>query len=173
MPPKSVLFVCLGNICRSPSAEAVMKKIIKNQSFSIHLDSAGTANYHTGSPPDERAIFVGKSLGYDLTALQARQVNQQDFYEFDVIFAMDENNFKDLQKIKPTDATAQVMMFDKTAIADPIMAMCRILRPCFCILSKQAKIGYKSGVVETIMNEIKNHRILKDHDLSTNNTMAL
>lgn len=119
MPPKSVLFVCLGNICRSPSAEAVMKKIIKNQSFSIHLDSAGTANYHTGSPPDERAIFVGKSLGYDLTALQARQVNQQDFYEFDVIFAMDENNFKDLQKIKPTDATAQVMMFDKIAIADP------------------------------------------------------
>lgn len=119
MHPKSVLFVCLGNICRSPSAEAVMTKLTKNQGLNIHFDSAGTANYHTGSPPDERAIAVGKSLNYDLSPLRARQVRPDDFYEFDMIFAMDANNFANLQKIMPADATAQVAMFDELAVADP------------------------------------------------------
>lgn len=117
--PKSALFVCLGNICRSPSAEAVMTKLAQNQGLNIRFDSAGTANYHLGKAPDNRAIQVGRSLGFDLSPLRARQVSKQDFYEFEVIFAMDADNLANLQKIAPPDATAKVMMFDDTPIADP------------------------------------------------------
>lgn len=117
--PKSVLFVCLGNICRSPSAEAVMKKLAKNQGLAIDFDSAGTANYHVGEAPDPRAISVGQALGFDLSMLRARQVNRQDFYEFDVLFAMDEQNLANLQKLMPEDATAVVRLFDERAVADP------------------------------------------------------
>ncbi|MDO4897010.1 MAG: low molecular weight protein-tyrosine-phosphatase [Moraxella sp.] len=120
--PKSVLFVCLGNICRSPSAEAVMTKLAKNQGLTISFDSAGTANYHTGEPPDPRAIAVGGRLGYALAHLTARQLTTQDFYEFGVIFAMDNNNLASIQKLKPKDATAQILLFDdfnKKGVADP------------------------------------------------------
>lgn len=117
--PKSALFVCLGNICRSPSAEAIMAKLAQNQGLNIRFDSAGTANYHIGKQPDTRAIQVGRSLGFDLSPLRARQVGKQDFYEFEVIFAMDADNIANLQKIAPPDATATVMMFDDTPIADP------------------------------------------------------
>lgn len=117
--PKSALFVCLGNICRSPSVEAVMTKLAQNQGLNIRFDSAGTANYHIGKAPDDRAIQVGRSLGFDLSPLRARQVSKQDFYEFEVIFAMDADNLANLQKIAPPDATAKVMMFDDTPVADP------------------------------------------------------
>ncbi|WP_432481516.1 low molecular weight protein-tyrosine-phosphatase [Moraxella sp. ZY200743] len=119
MYPTSILFVCLGNICRSPTAEAVMAKHAKKQGLDIRFDSAGVASYHIGSPPDERAITTGNQQGYDLSTLRARQVQQHDFYDFDIIFAMDHNNLKDLQKIMPSDATAQVTMFDDVAVADP------------------------------------------------------
>ncbi|MFL1732466.1 low molecular weight protein-tyrosine-phosphatase [Moraxella oculi] len=119
MLPASILFVCLGNICRSPSAQAVMTQLSKNQGFDIDFDSAGTANYHCGNPPDERALAVGQSLGYDLSNLRARQVCHDDFYEFDFIFAMDVNNLTNLQKMMPSDATAQVLMFDERAVHDP------------------------------------------------------
>lgn len=121
MTPKSVLFVCLGNICRSPSAESVMRKLSQNQGLNISFDSAGTANYHTDESPDPRAIKVGKTLGYELSTLRARQVRLQDFYKFDIIFAMDESNLANLHKLRPSDATAQVELFDPTgkAVADP------------------------------------------------------
>lgn len=120
-PPKSVLFVCLGNICRSPSAESVMRKLSQNQGLNIAFDSAGTANYHTNEKPDVRAIKVGQSLGYDLTSLRARQVRADDFYQFDLILAMDESNLANLQKLQPTDGTARLELFDPTgqAVADP------------------------------------------------------
>ena len=118
-PPSAVLFVCLGNICRSPSAEAVMTHIAKNSGLNTRFDSAGTASYHIGNTPDLRAIQIGKNLGYDLSTLRARQVNQQDFYDFDIIFAMDKSNLTNLHKIMPKDATANVMMFDNVAVDDP------------------------------------------------------
>lgn len=119
MQPTSILFVCLGNICRSPSAEAVMTHIARDARLDIRFDSAGTASYHIGHPPDSRAIQVGKNLNYDLSMLRARQVTAQDFYDFDVIFTMDESNLTNLLKIAPIDATAKVMMFDDKAVADP------------------------------------------------------
>ncbi len=121
--PNSVLFVCLGNICRSPSAQAVMGQLAKNQGLSTRFDSAGTAGYHIGERPDPRAIQVGESLGFDLSMLRARQVVKQDFYDFDTIFAMDNANLTDLQKLIPADAGAKVVLFDgqfgNQEVADP------------------------------------------------------
>lgn len=117
--PTSVLFVCLGNICRSPSAEAVMTAKTKNKGLKIRFDSAGTANYHVGSPPDKRAIQAGQKLTYQLTGLRARQVSVQDFYDFDVIFAMDNHNLSDLQRLAPSDGTAHITLFDRLPVADP------------------------------------------------------
>lgn len=87
MLPNSILFVCLGNICRSPSAEAVMRQKISERGLDIHIDSAGTANHHCGEHPDSRAIKAGRKFGYDLSALQARQLSLDDFDKFDIIFA--------------------------------------------------------------------------------------
>ena len=98
--PKSVLLVCLGNICRSPSAEAVLRQKITQKNLDIVLDSAGTAGYHIGEKPDNRAITIERKLGYDLSQLRARQIQWEDFYRFDIIFAMDKNNFNDLQKLQ-------------------------------------------------------------------------
>lgn len=118
-PPKSILFVCLGNICRSPSAQSVMQKQCEEVGLNVVLDSAGVAGYHVGEAPDGRAIEVGRSLGYELSNLRARQVSISDFYEFEMIFAMDNDNLKALQKIMPTDAIAYVRLFDDKAVADP------------------------------------------------------
>lgn len=134
--PNSILFVCLGNICRSPSAEAVFKKLIQNQAPTIRLDSAGTAGYHIGEAPDSRAIHIGQNLGYDLTPLRARQVCEQDFYEFDVIFAMDKSNLANLQKLAPKDATAQILMFDSEPVADPYYGDERDFKAMFTHIEK-------------------------------------
>lgn len=126
--PTSILFVCLGNICRSPAAEAVMAAKIADAHLPIRLDSAGTANYHTGNPPDTRGIKVGRSLGYDLSALRARQVSVADFYEFDQIYAMDDSNLANLTKLRTKAmqnadgrTVADLQLFDPTgkAVADP------------------------------------------------------
>lgn len=128
MIPKSALFVCLGNICRSPSAEAIMRQQCQKAKLNIHLDSAGTAGFHIGESPDPRAIQVGQRLGYDLTTLKARQVSMENFYEFDVIFAMDNNNLKDLKTLHArailyadNRQVATPKLFDPTgkAVADP------------------------------------------------------
>lgn len=119
MMPKSVLFVCLGNICRSPSAQALMMAKAQALGLPIYFDSAGTSGYHAGSPPDERAVYAGEQLGYKLSTLRARQINSSDFYNFDIILAMDTTNLANLRKIQPNDATAQLMMFDGVPVADP------------------------------------------------------
>ena len=101
----SVLFVCLGNICRSPSAEAVFRKLLADQDLqsSIECDSAGTSAWHIGSPPDERAVAVGLQRGVDMRNLRGRQVGKNDFSRFDYILAMDEDNLRHLRGMKPDD----------------------------------------------------------------------
>lgn len=117
-----ILFVCLGNICRSPTAEGVLRA--KAPDFEI--DSAGTANWHTGKSPYGPAIEAAAARNYDLTPLRARQVAPQDFHEFDLILAMDENNLADLKQIQPKNARAEVRLFldfaaetGQTAVPDP------------------------------------------------------
>lgn len=95
--------VCLGNICRSPTAHGVMEKFIKNQGLqdSIHVDSAGTGDYHIGASPDARSLAAAAERGYDLSAQRARQVCESDFGRFDYILAMDRNNLKELRASCP------------------------------------------------------------------------
>ncbi len=98
-----VLMVCLGNICRSPTAHAVFLQRVASAGLQtqIQVDSAGTGDYHIGAAPDARAISAGATRGYDLTGLRARQVRASDFEHFDLLLAMDDNNLRDLQRQCP------------------------------------------------------------------------
>lgn len=109
--PRSILLVCLGNICRSPTAHAVLQHKAHQQRLDLRIDSAGTGDWHIGHAPDERAMNAAKTRGYDLSTLRARQVQQSDFHTFDLILAMDRSNLKNLQKLAPGNATAQVELF--------------------------------------------------------------
>lgn len=99
----SVLFVCLGNICRSPTAEVVFRERAARAGMleSIHVDSAGTGDWHIGKAPDRRAGEAAACRGYDLSALRARQVQPEDFDRFDFILAMDEANLRELELMRP------------------------------------------------------------------------
>lgn len=103
--PASVLFVCLGNICRSPTAEGVFCHRLQQAGFAdrVRVDSAGTGAWHVGKAPDERARHAAGSRGYDLSRLRARQVRAQDFEDFDLILAMDQSNLHDLQSLCPEE----------------------------------------------------------------------
>ncbi len=103
-----VLFVCLGNICRSPTAEGVFTRIAAGQD--IEVDSAGTASWHIGNPPDSRAIAEAARKGYDLSPLRARQVNQNDFNVFDYIIAMDNSNLSNLERLAPKQPRARLAL---------------------------------------------------------------
>lgn len=108
-----VLFVCLGNICRSPSAEIVCQQMAASLDINMEVDSAGTLALHAGEPPDSRSIAAAKLRGYDMSSLRARQVITDDFYHFDVIFAMDDSNFTNLKNMMPSDSAARVGLFLK------------------------------------------------------------
>jgi protein-tyrosine phosphatase len=110
---RTVLFVCLGNICRSPTAEGVLRAIAAREFplLKIEIDSAGTADFHTGEPPDRRAVAAARRRGYDLAALRARQVRPADFDRFDFVLAMDRSNLAELESRRPARATAQVALF--------------------------------------------------------------
>lgn len=109
----SVLFVCLGNICRSPTADGVFRKLVADAGLQdlIEIDSAGTAAWHIGKSPDPRTQEAAASRGYDLSELRARQAVVEDFYEYDHILAMDLSNLENLQQIQPADATARLGLF--------------------------------------------------------------
>lgn len=97
----SILFVCLGNICRSPAAEGIARRKIAERGLDLLVDSAGTAGYHIGAPPDDRMIRTAATRGYALGELRARQVEPQDFTRFTHVLAMDASNIDALQRIWP------------------------------------------------------------------------
>jgi protein-tyrosine phosphatase len=117
----SVLMVCLGNICRSPTAEAVLRHHLHEAGLAarVTVDSAGTGNWHIGEPPDHRSQRHAALRGYDLSLLRARQVKEADFHRFDFILAMDENNLADLARMAPEQHAAQVRLFAATEVPDP------------------------------------------------------
>jgi protein-tyrosine phosphatase len=108
-----VLFVCLGNICRSPTAEGVLRHLAAQEAPQLHLeiDSAGTADYHIGAPPDPRSQKAARMRGIDISGLRARQVTEADFAQFDFILAMDRDNLSELARLKPKRAHAQLKLF--------------------------------------------------------------
>ena len=106
----SVLFVCLGNICRSPLAEAAFRREAERLGLELRIDSAGTGNWHVGRPPDPRAAAVAAKHGVDISGLRARQVSPADFYEFGHIIALDPQNLADLRAMQPIDGTAELSL---------------------------------------------------------------
>lgn len=100
----NILVVCLGNICRSPIAEGILRKKIADNNLAIKVDSAGTANYHVGEAPDSRAIATAKSYGIDISKLRGRQFVKDDFDRFDRIYAMDVSNYKNILKLARNEA---------------------------------------------------------------------
>ena len=125
MKKTKILMVCLGNICRSPLAEGVMRSKLPADRFEV--DSAGTANYHVGDAPDPRSVASGKKHGVDISELKGRQFSAADFAAFDYIFVMDRSNYKNLIKLASTDRELQKNSFladalgtmEKHEIPDP------------------------------------------------------
>ncbi len=99
MTVKRILFVCLGNICRSPLADGILRRKAKEQNLNIEVDSAGTAAYHVGNPPDARMIATAKTRGTDISFLSARQFQQKDFDLFDLIYVMDQSNLENVMRL--------------------------------------------------------------------------
>jgi protein-tyrosine phosphatase len=100
---KSLLFVCLGNICRSPLAEGIARKIIQDRNLNIIVDSVGTGSWHIGEPPCAESIRVAKIHNIDISSHRARQVTKEDLESFEVIVALDTNNCNDLKKMGAED----------------------------------------------------------------------
>lgn len=119
--------VCLGNICRSPMAEGIMRKKLEDAGIDATVDSAGTSNYHIGEHPDDRAIRCMRQLGIDISYLRARQFSPYDFQQFDYIFTMDENNHKNVLALAQSsmEKNKVTMMLDvlhpgkKRSVPDP------------------------------------------------------
>ena len=108
-----VLMVCLGNICRSPTAEGVLRTLAAREfaGLDLEVDSAGTANYHVGEPPDRRTVAAARRRGYEIASLRARQVRHGDLQDFDYVLAMDRANLAELRALAPQTPRAQLALF--------------------------------------------------------------
>lgn len=122
----AVLFVCLGNICRSPLAEAAFRREAERLGLDSEVDSAGTGSWHVGRPPDRRAIAVAARNGLDISLLRARQVASEDFERFDRIVALDEDNLASLRRMRPPGSKAELSLLldhvpgrEGQAVGDP------------------------------------------------------
>ncbi|GMM68111.1 MAG: low molecular weight protein-tyrosine-phosphatase [Pseudomonadota bacterium] len=107
----SVLFVCLGNICRSPTAEAVFKQKAADAGLKLVIDSAGTHGYHIGKAPDKRSQAAGVARGYSFKGLKCRRVDESDFEKFDYILAMDDSNLSNLRGMSPSQYQDKIKLF--------------------------------------------------------------
>ena len=126
MAAPSVLFVCLGNICRSPLAEAALRDAATRAGLDVEVDSAGTGAWHVGHPPDARAQVVARAHGIEISGYRARRVTVEDFRRFDWVLALDPQNLRDLERIAPGDATARLALLNDlvagregTGVRDP------------------------------------------------------
>jgi protein-tyrosine phosphatase len=108
-----ILFVCMGNICRSPTAEGVFRRLVEERApdLDLEIDSAGTHDYHVGEPPDERAVAAASRRGIDLSRLRARQVEDADFERFDLLVAMDRLNRETLLERSPAGSHERIRLF--------------------------------------------------------------
>lgn len=123
--PRSILFVCLGNICRSPAAHGVFNHLLQQTKFAgeLKVDSAGTAAYHVGNQPDSRMQETALTRGVDLSDLCARAIAKKDFKNFDLILAMDETNYSDLMQICPKEFSHKIVLFLEFAVKSTLKSV--------------------------------------------------
>ena len=128
MKQVKVLFVCMGNICRSPTAHGVFQSLVDAESLGekISIDSAGLHSFHAGNPPDLRSQATARAHGVDLSDLSARQFSPADFMDFDFLLAMDQSNYSGMQRLQPVSPRGQLFMmleyankYDQVEIPDP------------------------------------------------------
>ena len=138
--PSSVLLVCLGNICRSPTAEEIFRQQAAIAGLAMKVDSAGTGDWHIGHAPDVRAQRHAKAHGYNINKLVARQVSADDFRKFDLILAMDAQNLADLQAIKDSIQPTAATMYQTL-----IKVMATLLKKSSNVSNQVPKRGLKVG----------------------------
>jgi protein-tyrosine phosphatase len=117
-----ILMVCLGNICRSPLAEGILRDLATQAHLPWEVDSAGTGNWHVGDPPDPRSIRVARQHGIDISGLRGRQFSVRDFDQFDRIYAMDLDNYRDILRKARTpqdEAKVQLLLDNQQPVPDP------------------------------------------------------
>jgi protein-tyrosine phosphatase len=155
MSTKSVLMVCLGNICRSPLAEGVLREKAKQYELKIHVDSAGTSNFHINSKPDKRSIANAKKHKIDISILKARQFHVSDFDDFDHILVMDNNNYHDIiKKARNEEDISKVELIlnysypnSKMAVPDPYYGAEEDFEQVFQLLDKACEDFIKSVLI--------------------------
>jgi protein-tyrosine phosphatase len=139
-----ILVVCLGNICRSPMAEGILRKKIEERKLPYTVDSAGTADYHVGECPDARAIQAARSYDVDISKLRGRQFSPKDFDEFDVIYAMDRSNYKNILRLARNESDRNKVRFFLTQngegmdVPDPWFGDLEGFYPVFDLLNTAA-----------------------------------
>ena len=114
--------VCLGNICRSPMAEGILRHKLRGMNLSVYTDSAGTSGFHIGQTPDSRAVYCLKEYGIDISDLRSRQFNKSDFAKYDLIYVMDRSNYNDVIEMArtPEDESKVAMIMNETNPETPI-----------------------------------------------------
>ena len=157
-----LLFVCMGNICRSPSAEGVFRRVLADKAphLPIEIDSAGTHDYHVGSPPDRRAVEAALRRGVDLSKLRARQVTREDFARFDLILSMDEENLSALRSIAPAQYQSRIRMLMEYApnassrhVPDPYYGGAQGFEEVLDLLEEASE-----GLLEALTRELETKR---------------
>jgi len=120
---KKILCVCLGNICRSPTAEGILQNTFEEKGFTegtdFFLDSAGTGGWHVGEPPDKRSVLVCQKYGIDISNLRARKLEISDGERFDLLLGMDQENIFNIQEIIPQRYHQKIFLFDDSEVSDP------------------------------------------------------
>lgn len=133
--------VCLGNICRSPLAEGIVRHLIADEKLNWEVASAGTGNWHVGQPADKRGIAVAKSYGYDISKQRAQHFNQQMFDYYDHILVMDKNNLRDVLKLASTEEQrkkVRLFLTDDLEVTDPYFDD-QLFDPVFKVVESRAK----------------------------------
>jgi protein-tyrosine phosphatase len=157
-----ILFVCMGNICRSPSAEGVFRRLLAQRApdLPIEIASAGTHDYHVGDPPDERAVAAARRRGIDLSRLRARTVRGEDFAYYDLILAMDEDNLRELRRQAPAARHDHIRLLmdyapaaTARAVPDPYYGGARGFEEVLDLLEEAAE-----GLLSNLLSEVGRRR---------------